>query len=72
MYIFVWEWIENLTDNYHSGGGLTVVAENLDRAKVIACKEGVSFSKKDSDPVAYALADTHEEKVFVFPDAGCC
>jgi hypothetical protein len=76
MKVFIWERIQKLTDNYHSDGGLVVVAANLQRAVELAEAEEVEFSKGDYDELTpsnvYNTDDSAEEKVFIFPDAGCC
>jgi hypothetical protein len=76
MKVFIWEHIQKLTDNYHSDGGLVVVAANLQRAIELAEAEGVEFSKGDYDELTptnvYNTDDSADEKVFIFPDAGCC
>ena len=33
MNVYIWESIEFVSDNYHDGGGLVVVAESLDAAR---------------------------------------
>jgi len=72
MKIFIWESVENATSNYHSGGGVMVVAESLERATELAGKEGVTFGQYDTLSMEYELAGTPDEKVVIFPDAGCC
>ena len=72
MKVFVWQWLNHVSDNYHEGGGCTVVAEDLARAKVIATEAGVEFDEQSNEPDVYELKDSVEEKVFIFPDAGCC
>lgn len=71
MKVFVWNYIYNLTDNYHSGGGLVVFAEDEARAKELAIAHGVTFSDDDTlDDVR--IVDGGEERVYIMPDAGCC
>lgn len=72
MKVFVWEWLNHVSDNYHEGGGCTVVAEDLARAKLIASAKGVMFDDESQEPTVYELKDSVDEKVFIFPDAGCC
>ena len=76
MKVFIWKNIKKLTDNYHSDGGLVIVAETLQRAIELAEARGVEFSKGDYDELTpsnvYNTDDSAEEKVFIFPDAGCC
>lgn len=71
MKVFVWNYISNLTDNYHSGGGLIVFAEDEERARELAIAEGVKFTDTDV-PDDVRIVDGGEEKVYVMPDAGCC
>ena len=71
MQVFVWSYVAELTENYHSGGGLIVFAETEDRARELAIAEGVTFAKTDS-PDDVRVVDGGEEAVYVMPDAGCC
>ena len=68
--MFIWENVDHLTDNYHSGGGLAVVAATLERARELA-PQGSSARTEAPDHV-YMLAEPAEERALVFPDAGCC
>jgi hypothetical protein len=94
MNIYIWYGVANLTTNYHSGGGLVIVAPTLERARELlaapadceypwhdadddhtsSCRpERASASAMKDDPdVTYALQGDVEEKITVFPDAGCC
>ena len=71
MKIFIWENINKLTDNWHSEGGLVVIAQSLLRAKKLAQEKGVIFGKKNDKLISYQII-AKEEKVFIFPNAGCC
>lgn len=71
MKVFVWNYITSLTDNYHSGGGLVVFAEDVERAKELAIGMGVTFSESDQ-PDDVRIVDGGEEKVYIMADAGCC
>jgi len=71
MKVFVWDYIGSLTDNYHSGGGLIVFAEDEVRARELATAEGVTFSHGD-DPADVRVVEGGSEAVYVMPDAGCC
>ena len=68
--VFIWNNIDNLTDRYHSEGGLVVIADNLQDAGILAMEKGVRFN--DETPTVYELKDTVEDEVYIFPDAGCC
>jgi hypothetical protein len=73
MKVFVWERLEHATNNYHSEGGVIVVAETVERAKELAQEQGVTFGNQyDTEVIEYELVGSHEEKVIVFPDSGCC
>lgn len=67
MKLFIWDYLCELTDSYHNGGGLVVVAEDLDKAKALNGAIG------DNPPDrVYDLKGKNEEAVYVFPDSGCC
>ncbi len=69
MKIFIWDYVGELTDNYHSDGGLVVIADNDVRARALAEEQGVKF---DNEPYVSHGTDATEEKVYIFRDAGCC
>ena len=68
--VFIWNIVADLTNNYHSSGGLVVIADNLQDAGILAMEKGVRFN--DETPTVYELKDTVEDKVYIFPNAGCC
>lgn len=72
MKVFVWERIDNATDNYHSEGGLVVFAETEDRARELANAQSGCELKPEEAPDEVRDVEGGEEKVFVMPDAGCC
>ena len=72
MRVFVWDYVDDLTDSYHSGGGLVVVAESVEAAQSLAREvERASLTLPEPDAV-YELSASAEPKVWVFPDSGCC
>ena len=72
--IYVFDSVSELTDNWHSEGGLVVVAENRKHAKELIEQDGGCHVAEDEwDYVtAYKLASKRKPCVYVFPDAGCC
>lgn len=68
MQLFIWEDLENLTDRYHPEGGCVVIADNIERALELLPKD---CDAKRKNPSVFNVQTT-EEKVFIFPDAGCC
>jgi hypothetical protein len=79
MHVFIWKRIEALTSNYHPEGGLVIVAKDLRRARKMA-EEAAKGDRSplvahaaDAEPdLRYAVNDTADEQLIVFPDAGCC
>jgi len=71
MKVFIWEDLDEVSDNYHTGGGLVIIAESLDDAvAIVADKKHIKIDKPPTRIIG--CADTEEKKVYVFPDAGCC
>ena len=69
--VFIWNNISQLTDRYHSEGGLVVIADNLQDAKILAMEKDVKFDGEEL-PTVYELKDVVKDEVYIFPDAGCC
>lgn len=70
MKLFVFDELDGLTNNYHDGGGLIVVAKSLAGAKKV--NPNIGDAKPDK---VFDLAEKHESDAgyeVVFPDAGCC
>jgi hypothetical protein len=59
MKIFIWQRVKKCSAFYHPEGGVVVIAGCEQRAREIS---------KNLDE----YGDGCEEKVFTFPDAGCC
>jgi hypothetical protein len=74
MFIYVVEEAAKVSNRYHAGGGIVIVAESFDAALELANKTPhVKITAKElSKCTPYKLADSPECKVFIFPDAGCC
>lgn len=72
MKIFIWERVEKCSDSFHEEGGVVVIADNEDVARDVANSvEGCNIQPEEK-PVASYDVFADEEKVFIFPDAGCC
>lgn len=75
--MFVWEGVcGGLTCCYHSGGGCVVIADSKEVALKLLSENGVDpkcevFTTEPSY-TAPMDSDATEDKVFIFPDAGCC
>lgn len=86
MKIFIFEDVKELTSNYHEDGALIIIAENLDRALQMARthtddyswrpeadRHHIKLTAEEIEKVkVYELANDAEEKLFIFPNAGCC
>ena len=71
MNIYIWDFVENLTDSWHNGGGLVVIHNSLDEArKFAALKE--NCSALTAEPTKVLVCESTEPLVYTFPDSGCC
>lgn len=72
MKVFVWEWVNQCSDNYHSDGGVVVFAESESRARELAnLKSGCNILPEEL-PTEVRECSLGEELVFIMPNAGCC
>lgn len=64
----------HVTDSYHSGGSVMIIAETEGRVKQLLLEHpGVQLEEEDWKYVR--TFPTHSyvpEEVFIFPDSGCC
>jgi hypothetical protein len=67
MEMYIWYSLEGLTDNWHDGGGLMIVASSLEEA----WETNESCKGKQPDLVYRLLGDPEENEI-IFPNAGCC
>lgn len=74
MKVFIFKEIEQVSDRYHSGGGLVIIAKNIEHAKqLISDDEDIKPTDDEWLKVeSYDLADNVEPKYWTMPDAGCC
>lgn len=73
--IFIWEYCNNVTEAYHTGGGVMIIADDLETAR----KNWIEEEKledcellTDDPDETYELNGRPENKIIIFPDAGCC
>lgn len=72
MQVFVWPCVEKATDSYHSEGGIVVFAETEDRARELANAESGCLLSTGELPTDVREVAGGTERVFIFPNAGCC
>ncbi len=74
MKAFIWERVSEVSENWHCGGGLLVVA--ADRAQAVAMIEAEPACSVDErewkEVLILELAGNPEPLLLTFPDAGCC
>ncbi len=74
MYIFIFEYVSDLTANYHSGGGLVVIAKDEEHVKeLVATDRSIKLDKDEwAAVVKHRLSGKVAPTMYVFADAGCC
>lgn len=75
MKVFVWQYVDGVSQSYHDGGGTVVFAKDLQRARELLQEAGgvqKNCGAFKEEPDYEASVYGQEEKVFIFPDAGCC
>lgn len=74
-FMYVWENVNELTDNYHDGGGLVIISNDLESARELLTKSIPLKSKCQAlkvDPSYVTSVTAEKDEIFIFPDAGCC
>lgn len=73
MKLFIWDSVGHLTDNWHNGGGLAVIDESLEMARIqIETVTAKGCSALKDAPDFTTSVEANEKKIWVFADAGCC
>lgn len=72
MRVFVWERVEKCTDNWHTQGGVVVFAETEERARELANGIPGCHIESHEHPVEDRTVRGGLERIYLFPDAGCC
>ena len=72
MKVFIWNNVNQCSNNWHSDGGVVVFADTEERAREIAnLEDGCNIAPNEqSDDVREVVGG--EERVYIFPNAGCC
>lgn len=69
MNVYIWSYVEECTDNYHSGGGVVAFAKTEERAREMATEAGCNIHATEVPTVRKTQG---KECIYIFPDAGCC
>ena len=72
MYIFIWKKVDQCSNNYHSTGGVVVIAEDQQKARELANQQTGCSIRDDEIPDYCCEIVTQQARVFIFPNAGCC
>ena len=74
MKIYIFNRLEQVSGNYHSGGGAVITARDEQEVKELVNRtRNLEITATEWDTaVIYDLANDECAKVTIFPDAGCC
>ena len=81
MNLYIWEYVEGLTDRYHDGGGVIAAAwtpEEARKAVIEHVREDrvdladLRESLRHKPDVTLSVVGDVNPRVIIFPDSGCC
>lgn len=74
MKIFIFQSVDQCSYNYHSGGGVVIIANNIEEAKKMADeKEYIELTDDDWNKAeSFDLLKNEKPNIWIMPDAGCC
>jgi uncharacterized membrane protein YvbJ len=73
MNVYIFSRVRKVSNLYHEGGGLVVIARDIEQvAQLVKSTNGVVRLDEDEikDVITYPLEGEHEAKIFSFPDNG--
>ena len=73
--IFIWERVDGATGNWHTEGGVVVIAESLETARDYLrgiVQDNCEALTVEPDATFDLANDDVEPESFIFPDSGCC
>lgn len=71
MRVYIWQRVKSCSNSWHSEGGVVVFAETEERARELS--RGMDGCEIGDDEKPDEVRECFgAEKVFIFPDAGCC
>lgn len=78
MKAFIFKDLSQVSSNYHTEGGLVVIAKDETHVNKLISQEkyDIEITEQEWEDVQVFDLDcthkTYDAQVFVFPDAGCC
>lgn len=79
MRLYIWNYLESLTENYHSGGGLVICTDRSYDQVWLEIKPAGEDSQGDAFPTQLPepdhmieVSEGTEAFYEIFPDTGCC
>jgi hypothetical protein len=76
MTLFVWNYVDYATGNWHAGGGIVVIAHDIERARALIALETSDAEKPcealSTPPDFECACSCEREYIAIHPDAGCC
>ena len=72
MNVYIWQSVEQCSDNWHPEGGVVVFADTLEEARELANNTTGCYITDLEHPDAIRKCSKGEKKVIIMPNAGCC
>ena len=72
MNIYIWEYLDKVSNSYHSDGGVVVFADTEEEARKMANYEDGCVITLDKNPSHTVKCEDVKKQVLIFPNAGCC
>lgn len=72
MKIWIWEYLDHVSDNWHEEGGLVVIAQDEATCRTLIENSEARVTEEEWPQSLVYEIEAPEPKVIAFPDAGCC
>lgn len=74
--VYVYEWVDPVSDNYHTEGGLVIITDRDPQTvwneQNLSTSDGVKPGTLPRPDAVYECTSEAAERVFTFPNSGCC
>jgi len=72
MNVYIWGSVDKCSSNYHTEGGVVVFSETEHSARELANSQPGCSIRPDEMPDHIRAVCDGDERVYTFPNAGCC